>query len=482
MKKLILIFLTLFLINIDIKALTKFTLGEKVPNMYIEEYTDTNLHNGAPFILRKDDGSVVYCINPFETINTTDYYKEFNYNDSYFNLTDEQINRINLISYFGYNYENHTELKWYGVTQFLIWKTMNFNDIYFTDKYYGSRISAYESEINEIETLINNYNLLPSFNNNSYEFTSNKSYEIIDSNNVLDNYKIYYTNIDSYIKDNILYINTKEDGIYNIKFIKTSPISDSYLLYKLENAQSLIYPGKINELKFEINIEVNSGIIKINKKDSENINRIDASLEGAIYGLYENDILVTTIETDKEGIGYLYDVPLGKYYLKELKPSNGYNIDTNLYYINLNKNNKEVIIKSYEDVIKGNLIINKFYGSNDLYEIENGAIFDLYNSNNEFIDSFETVNGSFETELPFGEYSLIQKKGINGYKFVNKLDLFIKENIDYKIDLYNEKEVTIVSVGDTHKNNYSKFISYCLIIIGLSIILLNRFIYNKKTT
>lgn len=478
MKKFIFLFILLFVFTTNTLALSKFYLGEKVPNMYIEEYDDYNLHNGAPFILTRDDGSIVYCINPFYMMNTTDYYNEYSTNNSIFNLTDEQINKINLISYLGYNYYGHTDIKWYGITQFLIWKTIGFNDIYFTDSHYGNRITAYVDEVSVLESMVNNYFKLPSFANNIYEYSSNREYKIIDENEVLYGYEILETNIDAKIINNELYINTKEDGLYEIKFIKKSPVNHDYKLYALEGYQPLIYPGKINDIEFRITIEVNSGDITINKFDSENKNRVEATLEGAVYGIYNKDELINTVETNEEGIAYVDDLPVGEYYVKEIKASSGYQLDTNIYLAKITKENKNIIINSYENIIKGNLVINKYYGEDDNYNLEDKAKFEIYDSNNNLIDSLETNNGSVNTELAYGDYYIVQIEGINGYNFIDKFKISIREEKDYIFDLYNEKEILVVEVPNTYKKSYNKLISLLLIFIGSILI----FISKIKTT
>lgn len=499
MKKIIFILFTLLIFIPNTKALSKFYLGEKVPNMHIESVSESEVHNGIPFILRRDDGKFVYCINPFESLNTTNYYSSYNYNDKLFNLTDEQLNKMNLIAYYGYNYGNHTDLKWYGVTQFLIWKVLNLKDIYFTDTKNGNKIIAYQNEIKEIENLVNNHYKLPSFSNNHFEYTINSSYEINDLNNILSNYEIKESNIESKIEGNALYINTNKVGNYEITFIRKSPIKREYILYALKGNQSLLYPGMINDIEFKITIEVNSGSITINKKDSENIDRKTAILEGAVYGVYDKEELINTVETDNNGIAYIENLPLGKYYVKEITPSFGYKLDENIYEINLTNENRDTIIDSYESVIKGKLIINKYYGEENNYKLEEGAVFEIYDIKDNLIGTYETKDGIINEMLEYGEYYGIQTKGITGYKFVDKFNILIDEEKDYILDLYNEKEYIyelnkkeeyitnldnkkdeflIVEVPNTKVNNYNKTISISLILIGLILILKSI----KKTT
>ena len=118
-------------------------------------------------------------------------------------------------------------------------------------------------------------------------------------------YEIKNSNIESKIENNTLYINTKEDGTYEIEFIRKSPIDRDYILYYNNESQPLIYPGRIKDVEFKINIEVKSGSVTINNFDSENKNRDFASLEGTVYGLYDDKELITTIKTDFSNVGYL---------------------------------------------------------------------------------------------------------------------------------------------------------------------------------
>lgn len=480
MKKIIftLFLLTIFMINS--KALTSFSLGEKVPNMHIESVLGNEVHNGIPFALTSSDGKIVYCIDPFQPLNTEDNYYEYSSNNSFFNITDEQLNKMNLIAYYGYGYYNHNDLKWYGVSQFLIWKTLNLTDIYFTDTKNGNRINAYVDEIKELENLVSSHEKLPSFSNSHYDFTINSEYNLVDLNNVLKYYEISESNIEAEIVNNELKINTKDIGNYEIKFIRKSPVNSDYILYGLENYQPLLYPGRVNDIEFSIDIEITDGSIILNKVDSENIDRLEATLKGAIYGIYQDDELLYTLETDENGNASIDNLPLGQYYVKEISPSTGYELDTNIYEVNLTKDNGNVVVISYENVIKGNLVINKYYGSDNGYNLEDGAVFELYDSDDNLIKTYETSNGKINEEIEYGEYYLLQKKGIDGYKFVDKFNLSVKDKKDYIFDLYDE--ILVVEVPNTSKNSYNKQISFILIFIGSIITGIGKINIKKKAT
>ena len=82
------------------------------------------------------------------------------------------------------------------------------------------------------------------------------------------------------------------------------------------------------------------------------------------------------------------------------------------------------------------------------------------------------VNGMINIKLEYGEYYGIQTSGISGYNLVDKFNISIKEEKEYIIDLYSEKEeILIVEVPDTKKYDYDKFISIGLILIGIGFII-----------
>ena len=84
-------------------------------------------------------------------------------------------------------------------------------------------------------------------------------------------------------------------------------------------------------------------IYKVDKESGKAVPQGDASLEGAVYGLYvRNDIvhpdgatgvvfkagdLVATLTTDKNGEAEVNNLYLGNYYVKEITPSEGYLLD-----------------------------------------------------------------------------------------------------------------------------------------------------------
>lgn len=473
MKKIINIFILFILFMGCVEAKSKFYINGKFSDTYIHIKSGKEAYNGNMYKYVREDGKLVYCIEPFKLIKPNVYYEEYEYNSDLFNISEEVLNKINLISYYGYGFYNHDSIEWYIATQALIWKSLGVEEIFFTDSS-NNKVNKYEAEINEINSLVDKHLEKPSFSGSHFEYSSNRQYEIYDTNDVLSNYEIKESNIESKIINNKLIIDTKEDGIYNITFIKKSPIDTNYKLYYLSGAQALISPGKLNDITFNITIEVNGGNIIINKFDSESEERIEATLKGAIYGIYNDSGLIAEITTDESGVATFNDLELGNYYVKELKPSEGYELDTNIYYINLTKENKNALINSYEKIIKAEVILNKYYVDSDNYTKEDDAIFELYNSKIELVETFKTENGSAKKTIPFGEYYLVQIKGKDGYSFIDKFKISINEKRKYVFELYDKREVLVVDVPDTLKNDHKSKVSASLIITGLFLVFISK--------
>lgn len=79
-------------------------------------------------------------IDPFYGYDTYDYYYGMN------SLEEKLKNKIALIVYYGYGYQDRTDIKWYNITQYLIWEEIVKNEngqIYFEDTN-NSKIRIYE--------------------------------------------------------------------------------------------------------------------------------------------------------------------------------------------------------------------------------------------------------------------------------------------------------------------------------------------------
>lgn len=221
-----------------------------------------------------------------------------------------------------------------------------------------------------------------------------------------------------------------------------------------------------------------TGSITITKEDSETgaIAQGDATLSGAVYGLYARNNIVhpdghtgilytagtlvaTFPATDENRQARLNNLYLGNYYVKEITPSTGYLLDTKEYDVAVTYEGQDVpnVVRTStvtEDVIKGNIRLVKHLQEKDPSAAsrpqvpEVGAEFDiiLKSSGVTYAHIITDADGFAQANmLPYGNYIVRQTKGKEGYSFITDFEVFIRahertysyilENLDYTSQL-----------------------------------------------
>lgn len=172
----------------------------------------------------------------------------------------------------------------------------------------------------------------------------------------------------------------------------------------------------------------------------------DATLSGAVYGVYDDGKLIDKYSTDKNGsFTTSYYVCGANWTIKEITPSEGYLLNESEYKVGatagtftLEKNTIDKSVK--EKVIKGNVSIIKHTddGSTKIETPEKGAEFQVYlKSSGSYAKAKESERdtlvcdeyGFAETkDLPYGTYTVHQTKGWDGTEFIADFDVFVSEN------------------------------------------------------
>ena len=326
-------------------------------------------------------------------------------------------------------------------------------DYYFTNSLNGTRITAFQTEINEINNLVNHYSDIPSFTNQTFTIVEDHQLIITDNNNTLNSFKA--TNNDISIENNTIKINNLKKGNYTYKLIK----NDNYynkptIFYQSSTSQNLVNTGDINnpiEIEFKINIiETSINITKIDNDTLSIISSGEAYLDGAKYNLYdENNNLIKELIIEKNQ-AQIKNLDFGKYYIKETQPGTGYTLDNNTYEINItNINNiSDLILKN--KVIEKKIIIEKKYGDEYLLKGEKNISFQVFNNKKELIKTITTdSNGRVEITLPFGSYEFVQINSTKGYHKVDNFTITVDNTEEEHIELRDLK----IKVPDTHTNN-----------------------------
>lgn len=432
--------------------------SEYISNVYIKKVRSDGYakYQQGQFIRRSEDNAFVYCLQPFVTIDNNYIYNIAREDyEVYLNITKEQWNRISLLAYYGYGYGNHNSQKWYAITQVLIWRTAEPNsDIYFTNTLNGTRNdSLFASEIQEIENLVANHYKMPNFNTSNIIIPLGNTITLNDSNGVLNSFKVSnQSNVIANISGNSLNITATSVGNAEITLTKSdSKYNSPPIVYFKENTQDVMRVGSYDPISYKINLKVVGGRVEIIKKDVDNgsINpQGEATLKGAVYGVYDanNDELITTLTTDENSYAISGYLPkLGKFYLKEIKASPGYTLDTKKYEFTIDKDALLVNLDVFEEVIKRNFEFTKVYATDktEIMTPEIGAKFAIYDSKGNLV--FEDVTdeeGKLYFTLPYGHYVLKQLTTTTGYEMLEDYYFEVKEEGKTINKVFSNAEIT----------------------------------------
>lgn len=275
-------------------------------------------------------------------------------------------------------------------------------------------------------------------------------FEILDSNNqVVDTLK---TDINGYAISKKIPI-----GNYYLKEIKTN---DKYVL-NTEIFEIRIEENKI--LNMNIKNEKAKGKIQVIKSSSNdspilNIKKGEYLSEVTFEIFNENGVLVDTIITDESGQAISKDLYVGRYKVIEKSTNKYYILNTNNFFVNINKNNEIKILDIKNDPVIPIVNIEKtgqqFAEKNEEIKYE----FDIQNMSNTELNNFiwkdyipyekskitKMITGIYNKEL---EYEIYYKTNLNDYKLFKKVNSFKSEYLTFEsLKLSNEEIITEIKV------------------------------------
>lgn len=444
MNKKVWLLVFMFMLVIDVKALS-FKGGDVIKNVFVLKVKENGEkeYKKGQFII-DSEGDYVYCLEPFVKVNNNSSYNKYTNNFAKnLGLSDELWEKINLISYYGYQYKddthNHMDPKWYYITQMLIWQNVSPKArFYFTDTFKGNVNSTlFANEIKEIYNLVNNHYKIPEFDVPDTYIGDTLS--IIDRNGVLKNFA---GSKNVKINGNILAIEisdlsnkfTLKKGTNNKAFIFVSSDSQNVLKGKMDVPVIANYDIKGLELK---------GNIKI-KKYGEAIDGDKISLEGVLFALFdENKNYIKETTTDKDGKAIFNNLSKGKYFIKEVSNDGKFVLDDNYYEVTLkvNENNRiiDVFLELENKLKRGNLKIKKidFDTKIPIKDTE----FIIMKDEKIIYQGRTNVDGIIElNDLVYGIYKIKEVIASNGY-LLNEMIYEVKiddENKDVYIEIENE--------------------------------------------
>ena len=267
---------------------------------------------------------------------------------------------------------------------------------------------------------------------------------------------------------------TGEDGTVTIPNWEPKTV----YIQEVSVPENLVLDPTIHSIKIKPNETVTytqtnqtqKGEITLKKVDAETSTaQGDATLEGAVYGLYAKedivnpisgnvlitkDTKVTEVKTDANGVATFKDLDLGKYYVKEITSSNGYHLDPTSYDVELKYAGQTETIASASLQVSENVLKFKV---KKVQENNNATVpntkFTHVNQNGESKELRTNENGEFTLiGLNKGKHSLMETYVIDGL-LINKtkVEFNVLENGKIEI-LTNLKDTGITFEFDDNKN------------------------------
>lgn len=231
-------------------------------------------------------------------------------------------------------------------------------------------------------------------------------------------------------------------------------IGTGYVLEEVDTAIRYVVPDN-QTAAIEWNKVTNKSFTNILKKWNVTVTKSDketgtaqgdASLGGAVYGIYKGEQLIDRYTTDANGqFTTKYYVCGDDWLVREISPSEGYLLDESAHHIGAEAKNYTVEYNSTandvtEQVIKGNIALIKHTddGETQLETPEVGAEFEV------FLKSAGGYNAAKDTErdylvcdengfaqtkdLPYGIYTVKQTKGWDGRELLPDFDVYIAKD------------------------------------------------------
>lgn len=309
-------------------------------------------------------------------------------------------------------------------------------------------IDRYEPQESQTVTLIGGKTTTVNFNNTlkrgSLEIIKNSEDKMVEG----VKFHLYGTSLSGLPVDE--YAVTDEKGV--AKFPNVLISGDTpYVVEEVDTAVRYVVPAsqtapieweKVTSRTF-VNV-LKKFNVTVTKTDTETgTPQGDASLAGAVYGIYKGEELIDTYTTDENGqFTTEYYVCGDDWTIREISSSEGYQLDPTihkvgaepeLYTVEYNSAKNDV----NEQVIKGNIAIIKHTddGETQIETPEVGATFEVYlKSAGSFENAKETErdvltcdeNGFAQTkDMPYGIYTVHQTSGWEGRELMKDFDVFI---------------------------------------------------------
>ena len=413
-----------------------------VDNWYYTRRGGGKSYMSAQWNLYDLDGKTVYCIEPGVNITTSDYEGAIGWINSPY--SDEVNRKIQLYGYYGYNYPGHENLRYRAAAQSLIWEATGGQIIEFwTERYGNGNFINLNAERNEILRLASTHYEVPTFDSDTKDAVIGETTTFTDTKGILSNFDVVKSSDASVsINGNTLSVTPNVVGNITVVLKKKTYTQDPTIIFvgKDATSQKMGMFGVDDPVLVRVKLNVVGGSLKINKKDLDtklSKPQGDATFKNAVYELLdENYNFITDLIIDDSFSAKTDKIlsPNKIYILREKTASEGYLLDKTEYRFKIDRDNLDIEMDVYEDVIEKTVNIYKVFadGSTTILKGEPNVSFEIYlKSTGEYYKTIKTDEKGFvSVKLPYGKWIFKQVSSTSGFEKVKDFEIVINNDSD----------------------------------------------------
>ena len=416
-----------------------------VDNWYYTRRGGGKPYMSAQWDLYDLDGKTAYCIEPGVNITTSDYEGAIGWINSPY--SDEVNRKIQLYGYYGYNYPGHGNLRYRAAAQSLIWEATGGQIIEFwTEKYGNGNFINLNAERNEILRLASTHYEVPIFDSDTKDAVIGETTTFTDTKGILSNFDVVKSSDASVsINGNTLSVTPNVVGNITVVLKKKTYTQDPTIIFvgKDATSQKMGMFGVDDPVLVRVKLNVVGGSLKINKKDLDtklSKPQGDATFKNAVYELLdENYNFITDLIIDDSFSAKTDKIlsPNKIYILREKTASEGYLLDKTEYRFKIDRDNLDIEMDVYEDVIEKIVNIYKVFAddSTTILKGEPNVSFEIYlKSTGEYYKTIKTDEKGFvSVKLPYGKWIFKQVSSTSGFEKVKDFEIVINNDSDEDI-------------------------------------------------
>ena len=413
-----------------------------VDNWYYTRRGGGKPYMSAQWNLYDLDGKTAYCIEPGVNITTSDYEGAIGWINSPY--SDEVNRKIQLYGYYGYNYPGHENLRYRAAAQSLIWEATGGQIIEFwTEKYGNGNFINLNAERNEILRLASTHYEVPTFDSDTKDTVIGETTTFTDTKGILSNFDVVKSSDASVsINGNTLSVTPNVVGNITVVLKKKTYTQDPTIIFvgKDATSQKMGMFGVDDPVLVRVKLNVVGGSLKINKKDLDtklSKPQGDATFKNAVYELLdENYNFITDLIIDDSFSAKTDKIlsPNKIYIFREKTASEGYLLDKTEYRFKIDRDNLDIEMDVYEDVIEKTVNIYKVFadGSTTILKGEPNVSFEIYlKSTGEYYKTIKTDEKGFvSVKLPYGKWIFKQVSSTSGFEKVKDFEIVINNDSD----------------------------------------------------